>query len=82
MGEKSDILKNILDRFDKNDNDTVPKSEFKNALDAEGVPTDTADLIAKSVYANWDKDDDESVNLSELKKIAERWASYPGDQSH
>lgn len=85
MSESDRILSDILNRFDRNNDDMVHKSEMKQSLEEEikdkNLPHETAQIIGRSVFSNWDSDDDDKLTMSELKKLADKWACYPGDQS-
>lgn len=79
--EEQRVAQDFMDRFDSNSDEAVTKNEFSSALDAEGVSKDTADAIRKQVFSNWDGDGDARLSKKEIKKLAEKWASFPGDQS-
>lgn len=79
--EASRIVRNILDRYDGNQDGLITSAEFKDALTKEGLPGTTVTAIFNQVFVNWDKDNDKKLSKSEIQKAAEVWASFPGDQS-
>lgn len=81
MTEVQRVTQNILDRFDQNADSTITWQEMKDALMAEGMDAATADAIRAQVFANWDVDKDAMISVSELKRMAETWAAFPGDQA-
>lgn len=79
--EKQQIYNDFVSRFDGNSDDQVTKAEFKGALEAEGLPADTIAVMFDQVFANWDANADQKLAKKEIKRLAEEWASFPGDQS-
>lgn len=76
------IITNVLQRFDTDGNSEVTWSEFHHALLSEGIDTATVEEMRRAVFSNWDADCDQKLSLPEIQKLAEKWASFSGDQSH
>jgi Ca2+-binding EF-hand superfamily protein len=79
--EEQRVLQNFLDRYDANDDEEVTKQEFETALLNEGFGTSTVNEIYKHAFANWDSDKNMRLSKKEVKELAKKWASFPGDQS-
>lgn len=79
--EKERIVNDFLSRFDTNSDDQVTKAEFKGALEAEGLSSETTKVMFDQVFANWDVNNDQKLSKKEIKSMAEKWASFPGDMS-
>lgn len=79
--EKQRIFDDFASRFDGNSDDEVTKTEFKTALSDNGVAADTIAVMADQVFANWDANSDKKLSKKEIMRLAEKWASFPGDQS-
>lgn len=74
--DKQTLLQKVLNRFDINEDDIITFSEFKQALESEGVDSATADAIRKQVFSNWDANNDKKLQKKEVEKLAKKWASF------
>ena len=79
--EASRILDGFFNRFDGNMDDVVTREEIEKALVAEGAGAATAAAVAGQMLANWDADSSGSLTKGEVIRLAEKWASFPGDQN-
>lgn len=79
-GEEHRVLEDILARFDKNNDGIVSLDEIVAEFDTIG-DQGTANLLKDLMLADWDADKNQTLTTDELRAMAVKWSSYPGDQS-
>lgn len=79
--EQQRILRDFLERYDADGDEEVTKDEFEIVMKNEGVDTVTIEAVYRQAFANWDSDKNSRLSKREIKTMADKWASFPGDQS-
>lgn len=78
--EQQRVLDDILERFDEDNDGIVSLAEIVAEFDTIGDPA-TAQTLKDLTMADWDTNRDNTLSTAELREMAIRWASFPGDQS-
>lgn len=76
--EESEVLNDILGRYDANGDKEISLQEIMDEFAKIGDPA-TADLLKTLMLENWDTNHDNKLSLDEIKAMAIKWASYSGN---